>query len=87
MQPILPFWFKQRQCKAELAGSENVMKVSAPNLGEAFLRIEKADNQHWRAAIRATADGPDLQATGADFISPQKAWDVAFELFRQNVIV
>jgi hypothetical protein len=86
MPPILPFWFKQRQCKAEPAGSENVLKVSAPNLGEAFLRIEKVDNR-WRAAIRTTPDGLDLQATGADYVSPQAAWDVAFELFRQNVIV
>jgi hypothetical protein len=87
MQPILPFWFKQRQCKAEPAGSENMLKVSAPNLGEAYLRIEQADNHRWRAALRLTPDGPDVQATGPDFDSPQAAWDVAFELFRQNVIV
>jgi len=87
MQPILPFWFKQRQCKAEPAGSENMLKVSAPNLGEAYLRIEQADNQRWRAALRLTPDGPDVQSTGPDFASPQAAWDVAFELFRQNVIV
>ena len=67
MQPILPFWFKQRQCKAEPAGSENMLKVSAPNLGEAFIRIEQADNGRWRAAIRLTAEGPDVQATGPDF--------------------
>jgi len=87
MQPILPFWFKQRQCTAEPAGSDNVLTVSAPNLGDAFIRIEQADNQRWRAAIRATADGPDLRATGPEFASPQRAWDVAFELFRQSVIV
>jgi hypothetical protein len=87
MQPILPFWFKQRQCKAEPAGSENMLKVSAPNLGEAFLRIEPADNGRWRAALRMAADGADVQATGADFPGPQAAWDVAFELFRQTVIV
>jgi hypothetical protein len=87
MQPILPFWFKQRQCKAEPAGSENILKVSAPNLGEAFLRIEKAENQRWRAAIRTTPDGPDVTVTEPEFISPQVAWDAAFELFREKVIV
>jgi hypothetical protein len=87
MQPILPFWFKQRQCKAEPAGSDTMLKVSAPNLGEGFVRIEKADNGRWRAAVRTTADGPDVQATGADFDSPQTAWNVAFELYRQQVIV
>jgi hypothetical protein len=87
MQPILPFWFKQRQCQAAPAGSDAVLKVSAPNLGEAFLRIERAENGRWRAAIRATADGPDLRVTAPEFVSPQQAWDVAFELFRQSVIV
>jgi hypothetical protein len=87
MEPILPFWFKQRQCKAEPAGSDTMLKVSAPNLGETFLRIERGDNQRWRAAIRATADGADLRATEPQFVSPQQAWDVAFELFRQSVIV
>ena len=87
MQPILPYWFKQRQCKAEPAGSDNMLKVSAPNLGEAFIRIEPAENGRWRAAIRLTAEGPDLQTTGADFASSQAAWNVAFELFRQTVIV
>jgi hypothetical protein len=87
MQPILPFWFKQRQCKAEPAGAETVLKVSAPNLGEAFIFIEKKDNQRWRAGLRLTADGPDVTATGPDFDNPQAAWNVAFELFRQHVIV
>lgn len=87
MQPILPFWFKQRQCKAEPTGSDNVLKVTAPNLGEAFLRIEQADNKRWRAGLRLTADGADVTTTGPDFSSPQAAWDVAFELFRQKVIV
>jgi hypothetical protein len=87
MEPILPFWFKQRQCKAEPAGSDHILKVSAPNLGESFVRIERADNGRWRAAVRAAADGPDLRATEPQYVSEQQAWNVAFELFRQSVIV
>ena len=40
--PILPFWFKQRQCKAEPAG-DDVLKVSGPNLGEAYLRVAREE--------------------------------------------
>ena len=43
MQPTPPFWFKQRQCKAEPAGSEYCLKVSGPNLGEAYIRVHRLD--------------------------------------------
>ena len=56
--PISPFWFKQRQCKAEPAG-ENTIKVSGPNLGEAYLHVRR-DNAHWKASLRLSADGPDV---------------------------
>jgi hypothetical protein len=86
MQPILPFWFKQRQCKAEPAG-DNGLRVSGPNLGEAFLRIGQEENKRWQASIRLAADGPDLAATEAEFDDPSEAWDAAFELYRTHVIV
>jgi hypothetical protein len=87
MSPILPFWFKQRQCKAEPAGDENVLKVSGPNLGEAFIGIARGDNNRWRAFMRAAADGPDTAGTEAEFDNTTDAWEAAFELFRTSVIV
>ena len=86
MQPILPSWFKQRQCKAELAG-ENVLRVSGPNLGDAYVLIRRAENGRWQAALRSAADGPDVAATDAEISSPQDTWDAAFELYRNHVIV
>jgi hypothetical protein len=85
MPPILPFWFKQRQCKAEPLG-ENALRVSGPNLGEAVLEIRPEGNR-WRAALRQTADGPDLAATEAEMETPQASWGAAFELYRINFIV
>ena len=41
MELMEPFWFKQRQCKAEPAG-DNALHVTGPNLPETFLRIERA---------------------------------------------
>jgi hypothetical protein len=85
MEPTPPFWFKQRQCKYEPAG-DNMLKITGPNLGEAYLRIER-DGDRWRAALRKTSDGPDVSATPAELPTPKEAWEAAFELYRLHVIV
>lgn len=87
MPPIFPFWFKQRQCKAEPAGDDNVLKVSGPNLGEAFIGIAQGDDRRWRAFLRTSADGPETANTEPEFDNPADAWEAAFELFRTNAIV
>jgi hypothetical protein len=87
MLPISPFWFKQRQCKAESIGDDHTLKVSGPNLGEAFLHISRDENNHWRAAMRQTADGPEVAGTEAEFENTTDAWEAAFELYRTHVIV
>jgi hypothetical protein len=81
-----PFWFKNRQCKAEPIG-EDTLKVTGPNLAEAFLRIAKGDGDHYLAALRMTADGQDVAVTPAEMKDPRAAWDAAFELYRTHVIV
>ena len=81
-----PFWFKQRQCKAEPAG-DNAVRVSGPNLPEAFLRIEPAGAGRWRAALRLSADGPDASYTDPDLTTTKEAWEAAFELYRVRVII
>jgi len=87
MQPIVPFWFKQRQCKAEPAG-DNELKLTGPILPDAFVRISADEGkQHWRAALRLAPDGADLQRTEAEFRNPKEAWEAAFELYRNHVIV
>ena len=50
MQPVPPFWFQQRQAKMEPAGT-NTFRLTAPNQGEAFIIIERADNGHWSAGL------------------------------------
>jgi hypothetical protein len=86
-QPILPFWFKQRQCKAEPAGSDGMLKLTGPNLGEAYIRISQDENKFWRAALRLSPDGPEQAVTEPEFENPQDAWEAAFELYRTHVIV
>ena len=88
MQPITPFWFKQRQCKFEVAGGPDTMlKITGPNLGEAYIGIRQTANQKWQAAFRRTAEGSDDAVTEPNIPGKREAWDAAFELYRQNVIV
>jgi len=83
--PVLPFWFKQRQAKLESAG-ENTYKVVAPQAAEAFIGIRKAENGRWSAFLRTAADGADALTTEPEFEYPGPTWEAAFELYRQHVI-
>jgi hypothetical protein len=85
MESNLPFWFKQRQCKAEPAGDHS-LRVTGPNLAEAFVRVERVGD-HWRAALRLSADGPAASSTDPIFETPDEAWPAAFELYRVRMIV
>jgi hypothetical protein len=87
MQPELPSWFKQRQCKCEPAGNDHTVKVTGPNLGEAFLGIAHADNNRWQAFLRTSTDGPDVARTEPEIDTVVDAWEAAFELYRTHVIV
>jgi len=84
---ITPFWFKQRQCKAEPVGGENVLKVSGPNLAEAYLHVGPGENGTWKAGLRYSPEGPDAVTALAEQPSARAAWDAAFELYRTQVIV
>jgi hypothetical protein len=86
MQPIPPFWFQQRQAKAEPAG-ENVYRLTAPQLPEAFINISQGPDGRWSAALRRTADGPDIATSAAEYDNPSDAWGAAFELYRNHVVV
>ena len=85
-QPTAPFWFRQRQGKAEPVGPETY-RLTAPNLGEAFVSIRPTKNGRWLPVLRRTADGPDLAETHADLATPQEAWNAAFEVYRVHFVV
>jgi hypothetical protein len=63
-----------------------MLRVTGPNLGEAFLLIEKGDNGLWKAGLRLAAAGPDVAATAAEAATEKQAWDAGFELYRLHVI-
>ncbi len=86
MSLITPSWFKQRQAKAEPAGP-HTYRLAGPNLQEAFLELRKTDNGKWMGVLRLSADGPEVAATEAKFDRPYEAWEVAFEMYRQRLVV
>jgi hypothetical protein len=86
MELIPPFWFKQRQAKAETAGPDTY-RVIAPNQREAFLSIRQDAGGRWSAALRLAADGPEVAATAAAYDTPGDAWDAAFELYRRELVI
>jgi hypothetical protein len=85
MQPILPFWFRQRQGKIEPVETD-LYRVTAPNLAESFLGVRQGANGLWAGFLRREAQGPDLAHTEPRFATPQDAWDAAFELLRTWVV-
>jgi hypothetical protein len=85
MQPSFPSWMKHRQVKAEAVGNDTY-RLTGPNLTEAFISIRRGDNGRWAAAVRTSAEGPDLAVTEAEFERPLDAWGAACELYRQHVV-
>ena len=93
VQPGIPFWFKQRQGKAEPAG-DNLLRLKAPNIPEAFIGIRQLLPGRWhdgsgrevegilQPILRETPDGADLGPANLAFASSQEAWEAAFEMYR-----
>jgi hypothetical protein len=84
--PTPPFWFRLRQGKIEAAGPDTY-RLTAPNLGEAFIGIHKTENGRWLPVLKRTEDGSNLAETASDFASAQEAWDAAFESYRVQFVV
>jgi hypothetical protein len=85
MEPIQPFWFKQRQAKAEPAGPDNY-RLTAPNLQEAFIGIRQDSEGRWGAALRLAADGPEVASTSTAYSTSGDAWYAAFEMYRRQLV-
>jgi hypothetical protein len=87
MALILPSWFKQRQGKAEKFADDHTYRLSAPQLGDAFISIHKGENGLWSTSLRTNEAGPDVAATGPTYETETEAWEAAFELYRQDIVV
>lgn len=86
MEMVPPFWFHQRQAKAEPAGPDTY-RLTAPNLKEAFIRIFQGENKLWSGALRLESAGPDVAVTGPIYERAEDALGAAFELYRNYVVI
>jgi hypothetical protein len=83
--PTTPFWFKQRQCKAEPQPGE-VLKLSGPNLTDAYI-YARPEGERWRVGLRLAPNGEDVARADLEQPTPRRAWEAAFELYRTHLIV
>ncbi len=86
MAVIVPSWFKGRQGKAEEV-RPGLLKLTAPNLREWYAGIRRLDSGGWLAFVRSEPDGADAAAVEVDPMPEQEAWDAAFEVYRNHVII
>jgi hypothetical protein len=91
MLPAIPFWMRQRQIKIEPI-NETTVAIKTPNLPTHELSLRPGENgTGYVAAIHclpAAGGEKFLVAEKPSGLSePQTAWQFAFELFRQKVIV
>lgn len=83
---ITPFWFNQRQLKAEAVGT-NLYRVVGPNMPESFIGLRLLENNRYQGFLRAQQDGPDQAVTADDFATAFNAWEGTFELYRACMII
>lgn len=82
----IPTWFKYRQGKAEPV-ADHFYRLIGPNLPETFLGLRRADTGNWQGYLRFNADGADEATTDPKYTNEYDAWDVAFEMYREKVII
>jgi hypothetical protein len=86
MAVTVPSWFKGRQGKAEEI-APGLLKLTAPNVKEWFIGIRRQDGGGWMVVLRDSADGPDVVAIELAVVPEYDAWEAAFEVYRNHVIV
>ena len=82
----LPFWFKQRQAKAEEI-APGTYRITGPNLPEAVIGVRQGDDKLWQSFLREKADGPDVAVSLPTFPTAREAAFAAFELYREKYVV
>ena len=81
----LPFWFKQRQARAEEA-VPGTWKLSGPNLPEAAIAVRMTDDLAWQAALLESVGGRELAISLPTIPTAREALQTAFELYRQRFV-
>lgn len=84
--PVPPFWAVQRQIKIEEA-KDGFCRLTAPIMPESFIGIRKEENGLWAGVFRHDLEGEDTEASEPIYNNELDAWNAAFEIFRNRVVV
>jgi hypothetical protein len=86
----LPFWMVQRQVKAEPVGEEALL-LKTPNLPTFQVGVRpRTDGPGWFAQLHSVSAAGDrvlIRESPEALMNRSTAWQFAFELFRQEVII
>ena len=90
MLPPIPFWMRQRQIKLEPV-NDTTVALKTPNLPPYELVLRPLDGSHGYpvAIFSVPADGQKALVAEqfSETADAATAWQYAFELFRQKVII
>jgi hypothetical protein len=89
MLPTPPFWVVQRQVKVEPV-DECTVRLQAPNLPAYELALRPVSGAPgWTVVLYRTEGGGERHPVAeSDALADQpSAWEAAFELYRQHVVV
>ena len=87
MSLTVPAWFKGRQGKTEEV-KPGLLKATGPNLQEWYVGLGREGTGLWVAYLREAPDGPDAVRQELEpSLAEYEAWEAAFELYRNWVII
>ena len=88
--PPLPFWMHQRQLKADPM-DDSTLRLSGPNLQTYEIALVPVSvGPGWRVIITrigSEVERTTVMQTEISFTAQDAAWQSAFELYRQHVII
>jgi hypothetical protein len=90
VSPTLPFWMRQRQIVAEPV-NEHTVRLTGPILPACEVTVQpggNAENASYLLRVEKVSDaGKEVLAEATSSLPREEAWQAAFELYRQQVIV
>lgn len=90
VSPTLPFWMRQRQIVAEPV-NEHTVRLTGPILPACEVTVQPGAGEETTGYLlrveKANEAGKEVIAEAKSSLPREEAWQAAFELYRQQVIV
>lgn len=90
VSPTLPFWMRQRQIVAEPV-NEHTVRLTGPILPTCEVTVQPSAGSETSGCllrvVKASDASKEVLAEATSSLPQEEAWQAAFELYRQRVIV